>query len=336
MTDIKFPVCVTCMTYNQSAYICDALNGFTMQQTTFPYVCIIMDDASTDGEQEVIKQYLSVHFKSMILSHNNEQETDDFVMTFAQHKENKNCFFAVYYLKYNHYQKKRKNPYYRHFFKESKYAASCEGDDYWTNPNKLQIQYDYLETHPKIVLSCHRWTILDIKTNQETLARNPFFDKKRHDSVETFEFDINYFLHSWITKTLTCMVRTNAIKEDFYKGFRYARDVHYFYYIMTKGHGVCHAFNGGTYRKNVSTSIFGNLTKEEQTSINSRVYEELADVTKDPKVRMKANRLIVLDCMNRLKDAGGGYYVVLKLARIINKVFSCIKHGRKEIPTIEP
>lgn len=47
-------VCVECMTFNQATYIKDTLDGFCMQQTSFPYVCIVMDDASTDGEQEVI------------------------------------------------------------------------------------------------------------------------------------------------------------------------------------------------------------------------------------------------------------------------------------------
>ena len=40
--------------YNQSKYIEDALNGFIMQKTNFPFVCVIIDDASTDGEQDVI------------------------------------------------------------------------------------------------------------------------------------------------------------------------------------------------------------------------------------------------------------------------------------------
>ena len=58
----KYMVCTRCFTYNHAPYIVDALNGFTMQQTTFPFVCTIIDDASTDGEQEVIKSYLKEHF----------------------------------------------------------------------------------------------------------------------------------------------------------------------------------------------------------------------------------------------------------------------------------
>ena len=54
--DVDFLVSVRCMTYNHSAYIENALDGFTMQKTDFPFVCIIMDDASTDGEQEVLRE----------------------------------------------------------------------------------------------------------------------------------------------------------------------------------------------------------------------------------------------------------------------------------------
>lgn len=57
-----FTVCVRCMTYNQSKYIEDAMNGFTIQQTDFPFVCCIVDDASTNGEQLVIKNYLKKYF----------------------------------------------------------------------------------------------------------------------------------------------------------------------------------------------------------------------------------------------------------------------------------
>ena len=50
----KFKVCCRCFTFNQAKYITDTMDGFTMQQTSFPFVCTIVDDASTDGEQEVI------------------------------------------------------------------------------------------------------------------------------------------------------------------------------------------------------------------------------------------------------------------------------------------
>ena len=108
----KFKVTVSCMTYNQSKYITDAMNGFTMQQTSFPFVCTIVDDASTDGEQDVIRKYVEENFDFSEDSVAFHKETDYAHITYAQHKTNKNCYFAVLYLKENHHsQKKPKLPY---------------------------------------------------------------------------------------------------------------------------------------------------------------------------------------------------------------------------------
>jgi hypothetical protein len=144
-----FIVCARCTTFNHSKYIVDAMNGFTMQETTFPFVCTIIDDASTDGEQEVIKKYLKEYFNLDDKSVVRNEETNDYVLTFARHKTNKNCYFAVLYLKYNHYNiKKNKLFYIAEWLDTAKYTALCEGDDYWTDPNKLQKQVDFLESHP--------------------------------------------------------------------------------------------------------------------------------------------------------------------------------------------
>ena len=104
----KFKVTVSCMTYNQAKYITDALNGFTMQQTSFPFICTIVDDASTDGEQEVIRRYVEEYFDFSEGSVAYHKETDYAYITYAQHKTNKNCYFAVLYLKENLYLQPQK------------------------------------------------------------------------------------------------------------------------------------------------------------------------------------------------------------------------------------
>ena len=148
---------VRCFTYNHSAYITDALNGFTMQQTNFPFVIVLVDDASTDGEQEVIQEYIKTYFKKSAY----QKETDYANITYAQHISNKNCYIAAYLLKENHYsQKKKKAPYVKLWRDKCKYEAICEGDDFWTDSLKLQKQVDFLENNPEYVLSyCNRFVI---------------------------------------------------------------------------------------------------------------------------------------------------------------------------------
>lgn len=68
-----------------------------------------MDDASTDGEPEVIKRFLEKEFDMVSAV---QDETEDYVRVEAKHKTNENCTFVVVFLKYNHWEKKEKWLYY--------------------------------------------------------------------------------------------------------------------------------------------------------------------------------------------------------------------------------
>ena len=143
----KYMVCTRCYTYNHEHYIKDALDGFAMQQTSFPVVTVVVDDASTDKTPEVIRCYVAENF-DLSSSDSYERDTDYAHITYAPHKTNKQCWFTVVYLKENHYsQRKPKYLYIKEWLDDSKYFAICEGDDYWNDPLKLQKQIQILEKH---------------------------------------------------------------------------------------------------------------------------------------------------------------------------------------------
>lgn len=144
---MDFIVRVDCITFNQSSFIIDTMNGFCMQETSFPFVCTIIDDCSSDGEKDVIQDYLEHNFELANKSVALFDETDDYLRIFAQHKNNINCFFDVYYLKYNHYSIRKDKRQYVKSFNNTKYTAFCEGDDYWIDTRKLQKEVDFLEEH---------------------------------------------------------------------------------------------------------------------------------------------------------------------------------------------
>lgn len=99
----KYKVLVRCYTFNHSKFIEDALNGFAMQQTNFPFVCLVVDDASTDGEQEVIKKWMERECEM------SKAETIDIptsIVILVPHKSNVSCTFAFYLLKQNLYKVK--------------------------------------------------------------------------------------------------------------------------------------------------------------------------------------------------------------------------------------
>ena len=152
----NFLVDVRCFTFNQSRYITDTMNGFCMQKTNFPFICCIVDDASTDGEQEVIEKFLEDNFDLSKESGSYKKETDYGFITYARHKTNDNCYFYVIFLKENHYSnpeiKEKRMSYISHWQCLCKYEAMCEGDDYWIDSSKLQKQADFLENNSDYIM----------------------------------------------------------------------------------------------------------------------------------------------------------------------------------------
>lgn len=145
-----YKVRIVCRTFNHARYIKDALNGFCIQETNFPFVAIIIDDASTDGEAEIISQYLKDHFDMVHAQHD---ENDDAKRIAAVHKNNPNCHFLVILLKYNFCSiKKAQYPLYKGWYENVPYIAMCEGDDYWIDPQKLQKQVGLMESHSDCTL----------------------------------------------------------------------------------------------------------------------------------------------------------------------------------------
>lgn len=179
MEHIEFKVCIHCFTYNHAPFILEALNGFTMQQTSFPFMCAIVDDASNDGEQDIIMHYLERDFDLESFSPLQHEETEDYKHIFARHRENKNCYFSVFLLKYNHYQaKKPKGIYLSDLTTHSLYTALCEGDDYWISPDKLQKQVDFLDSHPDFTMVCNRTKLYSVR-QKKYIGENYCYEKSQ-------------------------------------------------------------------------------------------------------------------------------------------------------------
>jgi glycosyltransferase involved in cell wall biosynthesis len=198
------------MTYNHSSYITDAMNGFVMQQTTFPFVCTIIDDASTDGEQEVLRNYLNDFFNLQDASIADTKVVNGCPVIFARHKTNHNCHFAVVLLSENHHRLgKSKAPYIAEWL-NTKYLSICEGDDFWTDPLKLQKQVDYLESHPECTL-CFTNAIMRWEDGSERPDRlfAPNLEERDYSGPEMTE--------EWITPTASFVYRHSVIETDFYK-----------------------------------------------------------------------------------------------------------------------
>lgn len=202
-----FLVGVRCMTYNHHAYIEDAMNGFTMQQTTFPFVCAIIDDASTDGEPDIILRYMNDHFDLAPESGARQWETDEARFLYAHHRQNPNCYFGIVLLKTNYYsQHKSKEHLLPQWLSDVKYYALCEGDDYWIDPQKLQIQVDFMESHPDYSLCGTNGLVLWDYGEHEPRYFNRVFESK-----ELLDKDI---IGKWVFPTASLFFR-KSVRDNY-------------------------------------------------------------------------------------------------------------------------
>lgn len=136
MNNKKPLISICCITFDHEKYIRDAIDGFLMQKTDFPFEIIIHDDASTDNTANIIREY--------------EKKFPD--------------LFVCIYQEENQWSKGiRPSPTYVWPKARGKYIALCEGDDYWTDPYKLQKQVNFLEANPEYVICFHKVMILKNK-----------------------------------------------------------------------------------------------------------------------------------------------------------------------------
>lgn len=148
MSEIMVSICV--LSYNHEKYLRDCLDGIVMQKTSFPIEAWVHDDASTDSSADIIKEY--------------QQKYPDIIKPILQ--------------KENQYSKLHGGILATIVFPQciGKYIALCEGDDYWTDPYKLQKQVDYMESHPECAVCFHPVMVHDQRTGEEypdTLTKVP-------------------------------------------------------------------------------------------------------------------------------------------------------------------
>jgi len=123
MQDASEPlVSVSMITYNHNPYIIRAIEGVLCQETSFPIELLIGEDCSTDGTREIVFDYAQ-RFPDRIRLLTAESNVGA--------KANIRRVYAA---------------------ARGKYMAWCEGDDYWHDPGKLQMQVDFLESHPEYVM----------------------------------------------------------------------------------------------------------------------------------------------------------------------------------------
>ena len=173
-------VSVACITYNHAPYIRQCLEGFLMQKTNFPIEIIVHDDASTDGTDDIIREYALKYpelFK-VILQEENQYSKGVDVLSLVFERS------------------------------AGKYIALCEGDDYWTDPLKLQKQVDFLERNPSYSM-CFTNAIQHFEDG--SIPDRPFSNlyEKDYLGVELFR--------NWCVPTASIVLKRDIIQSNLFQ-----------------------------------------------------------------------------------------------------------------------
>lgn len=153
-------VSIICNTYNHEKYIAHTLESFLMQKTDFTFEILVHDDASTDSTPDIIRTYAEKYpdIIKPILQTENQMSRGVKVSQVFQYPRAK-----------------------------GKYIAFCEGDDYWIDENKLQVQVDWLEKHPDDIGCVHKYIVVDDDEKVQNIKTFGFYEKEERYTLKDFE-----------------------------------------------------------------------------------------------------------------------------------------------------
>lgn len=188
-------VSVRTSTYNHEKYIRQCIEGILMQKTTFQFEYIIGEDCSTDGTMAIVKEYAQ-KYPDLI-----RVVTDD--VNVGMKNNGLRCIERC----------------------RGKYMAACEGDDWWTDPYKLQKQVDFLESHPDYLMCTTSYSSFRMKdglvkegktegkgvdiTMWKLMKKNPIGTLTalyRRDVLDRFEAEVRPLMPSFRMGDLTLWI----------------------------------------------------------------------------------------------------------------------------------
>ena len=209
-------VSIVCDAYNHEKYIARCLDGFIMQKTSFPFEVLVHDDASTDKTADIIREY--------------EKKYPDLIKPVYQ-TVNQYTRGGIEQFQYPRVK--------------GKYIAMCEGDDYWTDPLKLQKQYDAMEANPDVDICAHDAVMWDEQQGKEIRHIAP----RDADGVIPVE-DVIWGGGGFVA---TCSVFYKSELHHQFPPFRQMSDLDYYVQI----HG---ALRGGMLYLHECMSVYRYLT----------------------------------------------------------------------------
>jgi len=237
-------ISICCATYNHEPYIAEAIDSFLMQKTDFPFEIIIRDDASTDATSEIVRDYVQRYPR--IIRPIIEQE--------------------------NQFKKGIRPSHVWPSLAKGELVALCEGDDFWTAPDKLQKQVELLQKHPEAVMSVAQTNLCKQEEDGLIFVRTYEGNEKVLQGFE--EIKSSYF------HTSTYVIRKQLLSEvisKYFTGHGLFGDTALRSILITYGPFVFLPEVVSVYRQ-TGNGIWSSLNRERQLQWEIDVAEKLTDI----------------------------------------------------------
>ena len=280
-------VSILCLVYNHEPYLRKCLDGFVNQKCNFEYEVLIHDDASTDKSAEIIREY--------------EQKYPNIIKPIYQTE--------------NQYSKGVKiSATFQYPRAQGEYLAWCEGDDFWDDVNKLQMQVDFLDQHPEYVGCVHRYYTVDKQGNRTDVKTFGYYENSGVYTLEDFQ---KYELPSQLA-TLVC--RNIYFKEgrsypESFVDVNIQGDIKYFLYLLA---------NGDLYRFEQTSSAYRFVQEVGEGSWSSRMMKNVHMPYSHWKALRKLEKLFCKEYGKKLKLKNRKLLAALHTVTAIRRNF-CIK-----------
>ncbi|WP_019038850.1 glycosyltransferase [Psychroflexus tropicus] len=246
--DVKYTVSVRLMTYMHAPFIKEAMDGIMMQKTDFKFEVVVGDDFSTDGTLDIIRTYSetkNVHIKIL------KREKGD---AYWQKRQELGRLYNFINILENC---------------SGKYVALLDGDDYWTDPLKLQKQVDFLEENEDYSMCFHKAKVI---SEASTMTTNIY------DHLEEKEYSGEEILNQWSIPTASVMFRNRYDLEILSKPNKdiLFGDILLFLFLATKGKLFCLKDEMSVYRRNgQGVSVKGRFTSKRKLIHYKTLYQLL-------------------------------------------------------------
>lgn len=209
-------VSILMITYNHENYIKQAVESIVNQITDFNFELIISDDNSIDNTENVVNSI--------------NKDYENLSLRYYRNEENLGM---------------SKNFEYAFSKSNGNFIAICEGDDYWSDINKLQKQVDFLKVNNRYSFCYTRFKVYD--THKNTFVED-YNSKHFITNTKFCDFTFKTFSEGWHIGNQTLVFRKSDFNTNSFNKFNYFKDVHLIAQLLKKGKGVCLNFFGAVYR----------------------------------------------------------------------------------------